>query len=219
MATKGHAEDCPACQYLCLPAVDRRWFAEHGYAPKHHRREPPSKPVLLKPYTPALLVCELAVFGLGMSIAGNAPGLAAPLVLLTLLWFLVCPAIHNPRHHRLHEWCFLCQSEKPRINAMRLRRWRGAVQQWEQEQTQVWLDSRAQGLRWPCPKCGKLECLVHVGHQSKSRVPRQRAVTQRADTLKPLKSRITQKEKLGLITGKARHQPFPPPSSHWREER
>src|ERR1700754_4860428 len=137
MATKGHAEDCPACQFLCLPAVDRRWFAQHGYTPKHHRREPPSKPVLLKPYTLALVLCELVVSVLVISIAGNVPDLAAPLVLLALLWFVVCPVLHSVRHHRLHDWCYLCQSQKPRLNAMRLRKWHGAVQRWEQEQTEV----------------------------------------------------------------------------------
>lgn len=215
MATKGHAEDCPACQYLCLPAVDRRWFAEHGYTPKHHRREPPSAPVLLKPYTPAVVLCQLSLVVLGMSIADGAPEVAVPMVLLALLWFLVCPVIHYLKHQRgLHEWCFICQSEKPGINEKRLREWRDAVKQWEKEQTQVWLDSQARGLPWPCPECGQLECLIHVKHQRKIRVS-----GQLAETTKPLKGRITQNEKLALITGKASNRAFPPPSNHWREER
>lgn len=129
MALPGHAQDCTACRYNALPNADRAAL-QLATLPRHTRREPPPAPVGSH-IAPVLAAGAFVIAGLGA---------ATNLVGVGVLGFILCAG------------AAAVMSQKGR------HAWREQVADWKDEQTETWLQARAQARTWPCPTCGLLSC-------------------------------------------------------------
>lgn len=108
MAQRGHAEDCPGCEWesYCLRPEDAAWT---GPPPAHRRQPPPVRP---KPHVNAWF----AVIWIGTVI----PGLALPVLWLKLLGlavFLLSVGfwlVHEISHGRRYRGCHWCTERAAR---------------------------------------------------------------------------------------------------------
>lgn len=136
----GHSDECAACNWEQLTEEDKAVLEPAAFR-QHRRQDPPPKPALQsRRRSNALWALAAAAVPVSAMLGGSAlaVGWACALLFAAAALFAAYPA----------------QERKDQA----LAKWDTQVRLWEAGQTQAWLQERAKGQLWPCPRCGSLTC-------------------------------------------------------------
>jgi hypothetical protein len=150
---RGHAEDCPGCEWSALLPEDIACFETNSVTrPNHRRLEFPMKPKS----TINRWYAGVAAAGV-LAIPGTLEGqLVGPVGLLSVFTAFVAFALwHWCAHTARHLHCPWCTERAIRQHDDKMWAWRA-------EQLEVWQERRSVHHSWPCPVCGQVLCVDHV---------------------------------------------------------